>query len=91
MLEQLIAFLAQRMLFFTLQLDHASGFPKAFSAEEERECVYRMEHSGSVQQKAARNELIEHNLRLVVHIAKKYYAISSDQEDLISIGTIGLI
>ena len=40
---------------------------------------------------AARNELVEHNLRLVAHIVKKYYAHAADQEDLISIGTIGLI
>lgn len=91
MFEQLITFLSQRMLFFALHLDTGSGFPKPFKAEQERECIYRMEHGTPQQAKQAKNELIEHNLRLVVHIAKKYYAVSSDQEDLISIGTIGLI
>ena len=41
--------------------------------------------------RAARDRLIEHNLRLVAHIIKKYYTVQSDQEDLVSIGTIGLI
>ncbi len=91
MFEQLIAFLSKRVLFFALHLDAESGFPKPYKAAGERECIYRMEHGPQEARKKAKNDLIEHNLRLVVHIAKKYYAISSDQEDLISIGTIGLI
>ncbi len=90
-MEQLIAFLSQRLLFFALHIDSGSSFPRPFTAAKERECVYRMEHSVPEEAKRAKNELIEHNLRLVAHIAKKYYAVSSDQEDLISIGTIGLI
>ena len=61
--------------------------PRPLSAAEERECLARWE-KGEI---AARNKLIEHNLRLVAHVVKKYYTQSGDQEDLISIGTIGLI
>ena len=57
------------------------------SAAEERECLDRLAQGDP----EARNTLIEHNLRLVAHIVKKYYAQSVDQDDLISIGTIGLI
>ena len=60
---------------------------KAPEPEEEEECLARIEQ-GDVE---AKNKLIEHNLRLVAHIIKKYYASYRDQEDLISIGTIGLI
>ncbi len=91
MLEQLIAFLSKRVLFFALHLDVESGFPKPYRVAEERDCIYRMEHGSIEQAKRAKNDLIEHNLRLVVHIAKKYYSITGDREDLISIGTIGLI
>jgi len=64
-----------------------SSFPAPLGAEEERECVRRM-LAGDME---ARNRLIEHNLRLVAHIVKKYYTRGGDQEDLISIGTVGLI
>ena len=68
---------------------HLSGgsFPRPLSAQEEKKYVERM-LAGDIE---ARNVLVEHNLRLVAHIVKKYYASSTDQEDLISIGTIGLI
>ena len=75
--------------FFSLRLGPGSGsFPRTLSAEEERRCVRDWVERGDEE---ARNTLIEHNLRLVAHIIKKYYAHSSDPEDLISIGTIGLI
>ncbi len=74
--------------FFPLRLSGASSsFPRALKPEEERDCLERLALGDS----AARDTLIIHNLRLVVHIVKKYYASSSDQDDLISIGTIGLI
>lgn len=73
-------------LFYSLQLQTGS-FPKPLTAEEERIYLQRSAQ-GDLQ---ARNILIERNLRLVAHIMKKYYAQTSDQEDLISIGTIGLI
>lgn len=67
--------------------DNASSFPRPLKAEEERECIQRMMEGDT----EARNTLIEHNLRLVMHIIKKYYTASADAEDLVSIGTIGLI
>ncbi|MBR3952057.1 MAG: RNA polymerase sporulation sigma factor SigK [Oscillospiraceae bacterium] len=75
------------IIIFALHVTAASSFPKPLSAEEERECFEKMK-KGS---KEAKNKLIEHNLRLVAHIIKKYYSNSSEQDDLISIGTIGLI
>ena len=75
-------------LFFTLRLSGGTGtFPRPLKAEEEREYLRRWAQ-GDLE---ARNKLVEHNLRLVAHIIKKYYTQSADQEDLISIGTIGLI
>ena len=75
-------------LFFTLRLSGGGGsFPRPLKAEEEREYLRRLAQ-GDLE---ARNKLVEHNLRLVAHIVKKYYSQSGDQEDLISIGTIGLI
>lgn len=73
-------------LLYSLQLQTGS-FPKPLTAEEERLYLQRSAE-GDME---ARNILIERNLRLVAHIMKKYYAQVSDQEDLISIGTIGLI
>ena len=75
-------------LFFSLRLSGGtSSFPRPLKAEEERDYLEKMAQ-GDME---ARNKLIEHNLRLVAHIMKKYYTSSADQEDLISIGTIGLI
>ena len=74
---------------FSLRLGPGSGsFPRALGIEEERALVTAWVERGDLN---ARNRLIEHNLRLVAHIIKKYYAAAADQEDLISIGTVGLI
>ena len=73
-------------LLYSLQLNTGS-FPKPLTEEEERRCLI-LAKAGDLE---ARNTLIERNMRLVAHIMKKYYAQTSDQEDLISIGTIGLI
>jgi len=73
-------------LFYSLQLSTGS-FPKPLTAQEERHYL-ELAAQGDLE---ARNILIERNLRLVSHIMKKYYTGASDQEDLISIGTIGLI
>ena len=73
-------------LLYSLQLNTGS-FPKPLSEEEERFYLEKAK-AGDLE---ARNVLIEKNLRLVAHIMKKYYAQTADQEDLISIGTIGLI
>lgn len=70
-----------------LHVTGSGSFPRALPAAQERKYLEEMA-GGS---KAARQALIEHNLRLVAHIVKKYYASQNDQEDLISIGTIGLI
>lgn len=73
-------------LLYSLQLS-AGTFPKPLTEAEERHYL-KLAGEGDLE---ARNILIERNLRLVAHIMKKYYAVDSDQEDLISIGTIGLI
>lgn len=73
-------------LFYALQLSTGS-FPRPLTEEEEKHYL-ALSAAGDLE---ARNVLIERNLRLVAHIMKKYYAQSADQEDLISIGTIGLI
>ena len=81
-------YLLTHSLLLSLHLAGNTGsFPKPLSAKEERECVERM-LAGDIE---ARNVLIEHNLRLVAHIVKKYYTQTDEQDDLISIGTIGLI
>ena len=71
----------------SLRISGGGSFPKPLTAEEERIYLARAAE-GDLE---ARNILIERNLRLVAHIMKKYYSQSADQEDLISIGTIGLI
>ena len=74
--------------FFPLLLSASNGsFPRALKPEEERDCLER----AAAGDPKARDELIVHNLRLVAHIVKKYYTQSCEQDDLISIGTIGLI
>ena len=74
-------------IFFALHITGGGSFPKPLSAKEERECLIAVKNGDT----AAKNKLIEHNLRLVAHIIKKYYSSIKDQDDLISIGTIGLI
>jgi len=74
-------------LFFSLRLGSNGSFPRPLKADEERIYLERAAQ-GDME---ARNKLIEHNLRLVAHIIKKYYTQAGDQDDLISIGTIGLI
>ncbi len=76
------------LLYMVLGVSNGSSFPHPLTADEERDCLERAA-AGDME---ARNKLIEHNLRLVAHIIKKYYAASPrDQEDLLSVGTIGLI
>lgn len=87
MFTELISMALENLLYFALHLESGGVFPKPLSAAEEEECFRKM-HGGD---RNARNKLIEHNLRLVAHIIKKYYNVTTDQEDLISIGTIGLI
>lgn len=83
-----IIYLMMNSLFFTLRLAGGGGsFPRPLKAAEEREYLERWAQ-GDLE---ARNVLVEHNMRLVAHIVKKYYAQTVEQDDLISIGTIGLI
>lgn len=72
---------------FILGINTTQNYPPPLSAEEERECFLLAEKGNA----AARQKLILHNLRLVSHIVRKYYASSKNQEDLVSIGTIGLV
>ena len=81
------ALLLANSLLLTLRLSGGSSFPRPLRPEEERTCLER----AAAGDLAARNMLIEHNLRLVAHVVKKYYTQNGDQDDLISIGTIGLI
>lgn len=77
-----------RIFFMALQVVNTGSFPHPLSAEEEQACLVAFREHDDL---AARNRLVEHNLRLVAHIIKKYYSSVRDQDDLISIGTIGLI
>ena len=74
-------------ILYPLRLAAPGSFPKPLTEQEEKHYL-TLASQGDL---TARNILIEHNLRLVAHIMKKYYAQTADQEDLISIGTIGLI
>ncbi|MBR5683738.1 MAG: RNA polymerase sporulation sigma factor SigK [Ruminococcus sp.] len=77
----------RNLFFFSLHIDNSAVFPKPLSKKEETECFKKM----SVGDRTARNMLIEHNLRLVAHIVKKYASGTDEQDELISVGTIGLI
>lgn len=85
---ELISNLISKILLFSLYFENLSSFPKPLSAKEEREAFERFH---LFHDEKAKTKLIEHNLRLVAHIIKKYYSSSGTDEDLISIGTIGLI
>ena len=87
MIAELLIRTISNLFFFALHLSGTGSFPPPLSAKREWECLLAMKN-GDVN---AKNELIEHNLRLVAHIIKKYYSSSVQQDDLISIGTIGLI
>ena len=75
------------LLYFALHVTGVGSFPRPLTAKEERACLDAI----AAGDESAKSRLIGHNLRLVAHIVKKYYASFKDQEDLISIGTIGLI
>lgn len=83
----LILQIISNIYYFALHVTNSGSFPPPLSNEEEAELLKR-NFDGD---KEAQKELIEHNLRLVAHIVKKYYTTGCDQDDLISIGTIGLI
>lgn len=87
MFSAIISLVMENLLYFALHVEGNGTFPKPLNAKQEKECFERMKEGDA----AARDRLIEHNLRLVAHIAKKYYSVTNEQDDLISIGTIGLI
>ena len=86
MIETALTLLMHSLWLF-LRIAPGGSFPRPLSRAEEQDCLERWA-AGDTE---ARNTLIEHNLRLVAHILKKYYAQADDMEDLLSIGTIGLI
>lgn len=83
----ILSFLASNFLYLFLKVSYTQSFPPPLSPAEEAEYFRRM-RAGDM---SARSKLIEHNLRLVAHIVKKYYTQNQNQDDLISVGTIGLI
>lgn len=84
---ELIGLILSKISFFFLSVNANFSFPPPLNEKEEL-LLFKKMKNGDLK---AREKLIEHNLRLVVHIVKKYYANNKEQEDLISIGTIGLI
>ena len=86
-IEEILLYLAESAWTLVLHLSAKSAFPRPLSAQEEAELVQAMISGDGV----ARDKLIEHNLRLVAHIAKKYRSNDCDPDDLVSIGSIGLI
>lgn len=87
MFSALLSAISANLIYFILHIQNTSSFPKPLSPKEEREMLDKMANGN----KNARGILIERNLRLVSHIVKKYYSKTNDTDDLISIGTIGLI
>lgn len=87
MFSALLSAIGANLLLFILHIQNGSGFPKPLSKKEEKEYIEKMANGDE----NARGVLIERNLRLVSHIVKKYYSKTNDSDDLISIGTIGLI
>lgn len=86
-LFSLLLQIASSIFYLALHITAPNSFPPPLTAKEETELIEKMQQGDT----GAKNKLIEHNLRLVAHIIKKYYSNTSDQDDLISIGTIGLI
>lgn len=82
-----LAYISQYIFLFILHIAHSESFPKPLKKDEELRYL-ELAAQGDIK---ARNILVEHNLRLVAHIIKKYYQNYGGQEDLVSIGTIGLI
>ncbi len=79
--------LGQYVCFYILHVCSGGSFPKPLSKKDEEYYLERLKEGDN----EARNKLVEHNLRLVAHIIKKYYGTKCEQDDLVSIGTIGLI
>lgn len=87
MFIELLSLAAANIIFLVLHVSNSGSFPRPLTSSEEKHYLEAFKNGDN----DAKNVLIEHNLRLVAHIIKKYYSNARDQEDLISIGTIGLI
>lgn len=88
MFTTLVGLILSNILYFALHVKGNGSFPRPLTAAEEKKYLSDFKENNDL---VARGLLIEHNLRLVAHIIKKYYSSQYDQDDLISIGTIGLI
>ncbi|MBE6714807.1 MAG: sigma-70 family RNA polymerase sigma factor [Ruminococcaceae bacterium] len=84
---EFLALIAAALSFAVLNADTFSHFPPPLPKDEERELFFKKKEGDE----KARASLIEHNLRLVAHIVRKYYSQGENQDDLVSVGTIGLI
>lgn len=87
MFFELLAQIVSNLFYLALHVKGAGAFPPPLSSKKELELL-KLKEQGDED---AKNKLIEHNLRLVAHVVKKYYTVNCEQDDLISIGTIGLI
>ena len=87
MFMMLFQAILRNLMFFSLHVESLGVFPKPLSPDKELE-YFKKFKQGDI---SAKHKLVEHNLRLVAHIIKKYYSQSKDQDELISIGTVGLI
>lgn len=87
MFFELLSYIVSNLFYLALHVTGAGSFPPPLSPKREEELLLQKENGDE----SARNTLIEHNLRLVAHVVKKYYTATNEQDDLISIGTIGLI
>ena len=83
----ILSALFQQLLCFFLHVETSGAFRKPLSQKEELRCFQQMRAGDAT----AREKLILHNMRLVAHIIKKYYTNQTEQEDLLSIGTVGLM
>ena len=86
-MQSLIGLVLNNIVFLILHVTGQGSFPRPLNAKEEKKYLELYKNGDTF----ARDKLIEHNLRLVAHIIKKYYSSINDQDDLVSIGTIGLI
>ena len=87
MFFELLTQIVSNLFFLALHVTGTGSFPAPLSEKREMELL-KLKEKGDEK---AKNKLIEHNLRLVAHVVKKYYTVNCEQDDLISIGTIGLI
>lgn len=87
MFENFLNLALNNLMLLVLRVLSTGSFPTPLSSKDEKIYLTRLKNGDE----EARDVLIEHNLRLVAHIIKKYYSSTNDQDDLVSIGTIGLI